>query len=811
MDPLSALGIAAAVAQFLDAGIKIGKRLAEYNKASPHEVPRSLQSINTQLPLLLNALQRVKTDVEVDKFDLDTRCILKGVISGCIVLIEEVETILNKVAKTPGESLASKLRKTLASFKHDEKILAIDKNLQTYISVLILHHVIDSEEIPSGPPEEVDYYEVREKKVNPFYERAELVEQLDQLFYDVARSQVKEPSVVVMLGNRGVGKTQLALDYCKQSHGLGQFRTVFWLNAESPEALMLSLESAAAVVRRSTEGTRTEKLDAVNSFLSDRWHPWLLVLDAYDHKAFDRVGVLEHLPRSGYGAILITTSHRSAATLGNVLNVPKFLTKEERQSLTRQLMNAIGRSNLEQVRTCIESGASINELDINDWPHITRAAVHGDAAIFRLLLEYGADPDYRRGTKAHPLYWAANEGYTEIVRMCLDYEDRHDERQRLEDYDRAARESFENSHAEAAMMLVDRRGVNLHRNSHTGASFLRLAAKGGNEKLVRICLDHDAIPLDNAEKGEVLLSAASKFHVKIVKLLIDTGRFDANLRNERKECCLYYAIARVNRDSPPGDPEGVDFAEFLLKAGADPNAPNCADSFFGDGDTPVHSAASYGSPEKLQLLLKHGGNLAKQDKVGRNALVLFRGTDRSLMDPILLGTPMPDPEARKSYLNQGLEWSAHYNRRDLALAVLRAEGAVDINHVDSDGRTPLLIAIDGGHIEFVRMLIRYKPRQDIPDKKGRLPLLVAAEKGFDLTVRDLLKASKSPNQKNKNEETALHLAAQNGHEKVVKVLLDNGADPEEANKYGDIALDLAEEKKHEDVIKLLEEASLEKV
>ena len=805
MDPLSAIGIATAVAQFLDVGFKIGKRLAEYNKASPNEVPRSLQSINTQLPLLLNALQRVKSDVEVNRFDLDTRCILKGVISGCVSLVDEVATILNKVAKEPGESLASKLRKSLASFKHDEKILAIDKNLQTYISVLILHHVIDAEDVPHGPPEEKTYYEVKERRADPFYERGNLLQKLDELFYKAARSQTKEPTVVVISGQKGAGKTQLAIDYCKQSYDLGQFKTVFWLDAHTPESLMLSLESTAAVIHQSTDGTRTEKIDSVKNFLASRWHPWLLVLDGYNHPAFDGSSVMNDLPSTGYGAILITTSSSKAHVLGDGIEIPKFLSIEQKRQLSYKLLDAIRNKNPEEVERCISQGAVINELDSNDWPHICRAAVYGDTRVFEIMMANGAVPDFGRPYgKANPIYWACYNGYLDILKMILDHEDSHKAWQTPDDYQSAMQTALENGKETVLPLLLERREVDLTQRKD-GKSMLQLAVKGRSESLVELFLDHGGVPEDDTEKGQLLYMAADQGDVKILKLLVDKGKINPNLRGEYGRVTLIPAIGLRTDWSRDEDPRGTEMTEYLLKAGADPN--------FREGENPLHEAAGHGFENKVKLLLEYGGDLTQESSGGWNALCYCAQYDdrHKHLYPLLLEADIPDPGARTKYLNKALQHAARKGNRELALATLNAEGIIDINHTDAKGKTPLLLAIDGGHIETARMLIRKKPRQDIADKNGRLPLLVAAEEGYDLTVRDLLRASKLPNVKNKDGDTALCLAAAKGHEKVVKVLLDCGADPEEANKFGDLPLDLAEEKGHEKVVKMLEEMQIEKV
>lgn len=432
MDPLSAIGLAAAVAQFLEVGFKIGKQLAEYNKALPNEVPRSLHSISTQLPLLINALQRVKSDTQISKFDLNTRCILKGVISGCAVLAEEVETILNKVAKQPGESLGSKLKRSFASFKTNEKILSIEKNLQTYVNILILHHVIDAEDVPQGLPEDVDYYEVTEKRAANYVDRDDLIEKVDGLFYDAARGLSKTPKIVVMIGPKGAGKTQLALEYCRQSYNVGQFKTVFWLNARTPETLDLGLESMAAIIRRSTEGSRAEKIDFVKKFLCERWNRWLLVLDDYDLKAFDYIDPLKSLPSTGYGAVLFTTSQTSAYVLGETLIVRKYITEDQNKSLSDDLFGSIQSEDFNRVKRAVDAGAEINALHSSGWSHLARAAIYPVPKIFKYLLDNGADPFFMEGVKAHPMHWASSKSAT-IVTMLLDYEDRNDRRQPNED------------------------------------------------------------------------------------------------------------------------------------------------------------------------------------------------------------------------------------------------------------------------------------------------------------------------------------------------------------------------------------------
>ena len=131
MDPLSAIGLASSIVQFLDFGIKVADRLSEFNSRNPGEVPRSLQAISTQLPLLLNALGRIKADFQIGKLDFDTKCILRGMVSGCMTEVQKIERMMNEISLTPGDSFKVKIKKVFISLKYDEKVRAVEKNLRS--------------------------------------------------------------------------------------------------------------------------------------------------------------------------------------------------------------------------------------------------------------------------------------------------------------------------------------------------------------------------------------------------------------------------------------------------------------------------------------------------------------------------------------------------------------------------------------------------------------------------------------------------------------------------------------------------------
>ena len=798
MDPLSAISIASNVIQFVSFGYKVTKRLREYATAAAGDVPKSLQIISSQLPLLLNALDRVKSDLEDDKFDIDTRCILKGVVSGCMDQVSKVERIIDKVLHVPDASLAAKARRTFVSLSSDDKLSAVEKNLQTYISVLILHRVIDNSVAIPSTPEETLYFEVREKKVSPFYERDGLISEIDGHLHNAATSQTRKPITIVLAGESGVGKTQLALEYCHQVHALGHFQTIFWLNASTEESLELSLESVAATVRRSKDGSTQDKTKFVKKFLEERWHPWLIVLHNYDHMEFSNIR--DFLPSKGCGAILLTTLHSKAIDLGAIIQVPRFLSENDRETLRSRISSAIEDSRAEDIYTLIANGADVNGKTSHiGWPLINRAALFGLEGPVKVMLERGANP--RSGAVAGSdgygtaLHWAADHGFTSIVRMLLDHEEATNSVVRAPGYNAPFRTAAANGRDEVVRMILSRRDVQLE-SKENGWTALNLAARKGHTDVVKFLLDQGANLVGGDGKESPIVEAARGGHLETVKVLCVYSRKAFGTVPKGSWAALREAAQL--RDDNTYEEKGAEMAEFLLSMGVDPNPPENAES-------PLQEAALRNHTKMTTLLLKHGAKPYLEDRMKYNALTAAIKYKSAKTAAILIKAEIPDPAIRTAYIQDALEYAARVGNREMVLLVLESgPDDVNVNVKDWRGETPLVLAIYKPDVPTARLLLRRGARQDIPDRNGQLPLLLAAEKGFDTLVREMLKMEKKPDVKNEKGDTALCLAAAAGYHKVVKVLLDAGADQELGNRFGDTAMDLAEEKGLKKVIAVLE-------
>lgn len=798
MDPLTAIGLASAVIQFIDFGIKIAARLDDLNSSNSSQVPKSLQAISTQLPLLVSSLGRMKTDSQINRLDFDSKCILRGVVAGCMTQIERIEDIIEKISAAPGDSFKVKIKKVFVALKCDEKVWEIERNLQTYVSVLILHHVVDASATVPFVVED-KFFDIRENRVSPFVDRPDLIKKLEDDFYKAARSQTQVPTIVLVNGNKGVGKTQLVLEYCHQAHSLGQFQTVFWLDASSANSMYLGLEAVFATVKRSMAGSQAEKLEFVKNFLENLWHPWLLVLDNYEPTFSEEITKL--LPRSGYGGIVLVSRSATLPGINQTINVPRYMTQSDQNQLNDLLIRAVQNEDIPAIKDAVNQGANVNSLIWNEWPVLHRCVLFSLAEAVRFLLDKGASP-CRVETCSSALYWAAKKHDLTVFRMILDYEEESGSIWKSSDYQTAFNACAETGNVEFMKTILEKtENINLNGANGYGTTPLESAVEKGEVEMVKFLIEFGALREDTKQGENALIRAARDGNLQIVKILCEEGHINPNARHSDGTTALCHA-AKLKSET---DNTGLEMAQFLLDKGADPNL--CSRD-----EGPLHEAALHDNPKMLQLLLNNGADITYSLNGWSPLEMAIKYSSPLAVTSILNYVVKPDDLIkRQGMLNGALLYAAGKGDRNVILQLLKAGADIDAKQTkDVGGGTALLVAITNGEMQSARLLIRQGARLDVVDERGRTALEMAARKGFELLVRDLVGKGADMNAKvGENEDTILGVGVREGHLKVVRVLLDKGVDLEEGNKFAETALDIAEEKGDKKIIALLEGKEVE--
>lgn len=138
-EALAAVGVVASIIQVVDFGYKIIRRLDEYSN-NLDEIPKSLQQISTQLPLLLDTLKSTQHAIGTGVIRSETETALLPVINGCKAQIELLDAIIHKLLPSSSDSLAQRGKKAWSSLKQDSNVDKITSALGNYVQTLTFYH-----------------------------------------------------------------------------------------------------------------------------------------------------------------------------------------------------------------------------------------------------------------------------------------------------------------------------------------------------------------------------------------------------------------------------------------------------------------------------------------------------------------------------------------------------------------------------------------------------------------------------------------------------------------------------------------------
>ena len=195
---------------------------------------------------------------------------------------------------------------------------------------------------------------------------------------------------------------------------------------------------------------------------------------------------------------------------------------------------------------------------------------------------------------------------------------------------------------------------------------------------------------------------------------------------------------------------------------------------YGDNETALHIAASFGHDLTVVALIRRGANVNVQTTGG--------------------WTPLHN---------------ASWYGKSSTIRALLAHGA-DIGAECKDKWTPLHCAAHEGQTESVRVLLEMGAPIEAKSTKEKTALHVASYEGNIAVVELLLDHHADTASKTIVGATPLHLAVWTDKENVVKCLLDHGADRNAANKDGETPLVLATNRGRKKIATLLQTHTLPK-
>ena len=427
-------------------------------------------------------------------------------------------------------------------------------------------------------------------------------------------------------------------------------------------------------------------------------------------------------------------------------------------------------------------------------PEIADAAMHGDKAAVRALLQRKVDVNTPQIDGSTALHWAVQANDLDMAGLLLGAGAQVSAANRF-----GATPMFvATTDGNAAMIeLLLKAGADANAvMSSAGDTPLMMAARTGKADAVKVLLDHGANVSAKETWGgtTALMWAISERHSEVAKLLIDRGA-DVNAKSNFVPAASGRGFegttpvaAKPNRPIEEfasgwmtplmfaASEDDLESARFLISAGADVNAVGA------DGKDALALALFDGSYDVATLLIDSHANVNHAD--AQRFTALFWAVDRRNMEtapnfPWMVSIdPLP---VIKKLLDAGANPNSVINSTPRARM---REGSPRIVFA-----TALMRAAFSGDIEVVKLLLAHGADPHIASKDRETSLMAACGTGFINgyhrlrpraerleVVKLLVDLGEDVNAADSYGITPLMVAANLGDINIVRYLVDKGAD-----------------------------------
>lgn len=354
-EALVVMGIAANLAQLGHLAWIIVQRINDF-VVSGKGAPSIYREISIQLPQIIDICTKIQNENET----FGSSPAFAQVVAGCARHVQALDELVTKALPVKGDSGMVRAKKAVASVRLEKRLMELQRTLESYKAALVLEighqtHAALRPMLQSGTvPEKGKCYHLPPSQISQFIGRKKILNEM----HEVLRSADRDPDryvVVVLCGMGGQGKTQLALEYCRQSQQIELYNSIVWINAASQISVTRSFEEVADHItscKRAFSNPSACVMFTIETL--ERWaSPCLIVFDGFDYPSQLR-NIMDYCPKMKDVGIIFTTRNHDARRLGTFIQVTAMEEYEAIELLLHHICRPLTAENIEQAKPNVQ-------------------------------------------------------------------------------------------------------------------------------------------------------------------------------------------------------------------------------------------------------------------------------------------------------------------------------------------------------------------------------------------------------------------------------------------------------------------------